>query len=99
MRNPFNNSVAALLVIVWLLCLGLLPIRGQTTAQPYRAPRFIGTQNPDLTGIWQTYNSSNWNLEPHAAGPAPFPALTGAIGAVPGGLGVVEGGKIPYQRW
>jgi hypothetical protein len=66
---------------------------------PYRAPRFPGTQVPDLNGIWQTMNSANWNLEPHSAGPAPFPALLGTIGAEPAGQGVVEGGKIPYQPW
>jgi hypothetical protein len=69
-------------------------------AQPlpnYRAPRFAGTQNPDLNGIWQAVNSANWDLEAHEAAPSPFPPLLGAIGAVPPGLSVVEGGKIPYQ--
>jgi hypothetical protein len=65
----------------------------------YRAQRFPGTQVPDLNGIWQAVNSANWDLEPHAAGPSPFPALLGAIGAMPAGAGVVEGGMIPYQPW
>ena len=67
-------------------------------ARTYRAPRFPGTQNPDLNGIWEAVNSANWDLEPHAAGPSPFPKLLGAIGAEPAGQGVVEGGKIPYQQ-
>ncbi len=66
---------------------------------PYRAPRFPGTQIPDLNGIWQAINSANWDIEPHAAGPSAFPALLGSIGAAPAGQGVVEGGKIPYQPW
>ena len=45
---------------------------------PYRAPRFPGTQIPDLNGIWQAINSANWDIEPHAAGPSPFPALLGS---------------------
>ena len=65
----------------------------------YRAPRFPGTQNPDLNGIWQAMNSANWDIEPHAAAPSALPALMGAIGAEPAGQGVVEGGKIPYQPW
>jgi hypothetical protein len=65
----------------------------------YRAPRFAGTDNPDLNGVWQAVNSANWDLEPHAAGPSPFPALLGALGAEPAGQGVVEGGQIPYQPW
>src|SRR5947209_19537578 len=101
MQKPLNNSIplAVFMSVVGVLWLGPIPGTGQAPAQPYRAPRFIGTQNPDLSGIWQTHNSANWDLEPHAAAPSPFPALTGAIGATPAGLGVVEGGKIPYQTW
>jgi hypothetical protein len=65
----------------------------------YHAPRFPGSENPDLNGMWEALNSADWDLEPHAAGPAPFPALLGAIAAEPAGQGVVEGGKIPYQPW
>ena len=101
MRNLFENSIVSFIVTaaVGALWLGVIPSPGQAPAPPYRAPRSIGTQNPDLIGIWQTHNSANWDLEPHTAGPAPFPALTGAIGAMPAGLGVVEGGKLPYQPW
>src|SRR5437879_4872352 len=65
----------------------------------YRAPRFPGTQNPDLNGIWEALNSANWDLEPHAAAPSPFPAILGEYGAQPAGPGVVEGSRIPYQPW
>lgn len=101
MQNLLKNSIISFLSIaaVAVFWLAGIPSRGQTLVQPYRAPRLIGTPNPDLNGIWQTYNSANWDIEPHAAGPSPFPALTGAIGAMPAGPGVVEGGQIPYQPW
>jgi hypothetical protein len=52
---------------------------------------------PNLNGIWQTMNTANWNLEPHSAAPNPVAdRLIGAMGAIPAGLGVVEGGTIPY---
>ena len=65
---------------------------------------------PDMNGIWQVLNEANYDLEPHMArhslqlregpvGPvASIPTLRmGAVGAVPGSLGViVGGGKIPY---
>lgn len=64
---------------------------------------------PDLNGIWQAMTTANYDLEPHVARPAlamrpgpvvPVPAKEvlafGAVGAVPGGLGVVVGGRIPY---
>ena len=91
MRNIFviSCAIAALLFAV-------MPSEAQQLPA-YRAPRLAGTQNPDLNGIWQSNNTANWDIEPHAAAPAPFPALTGAIGAMPAGIGVVEGGTIPYK--
>ena len=70
-------------------------------------PRLNG--KPDLNGIWQTINTANWDIQAHSARPAlamrpgpvvPIPAKEviafGAVGAVPGGLGVVEGDDLPY---
>ena len=52
---------------------------------------------PNINGIWQVMNTANWNLEPHSAGPNPVAdRQIGAIGAIPPGLGVVDGGEIPY---
>ena len=66
--------------------------------------------HPDFNGVWSAMNSANYDIQPHAAraamqlrpGPAgPVPAkdvvALGAVGAVPSGLGVVEGGEIPYR--
>jgi len=82
-----------------LMAGSLLPVltnvSAQTPASPaYRAPR-TPDGKPNLNGIWQTMNTANWNIEPHPAGPSPVRDL-GAAGAVPAGLGVVEGGEIPY---
>lgn len=51
---------------------------------------------PNLNGIWQAFNDANWDIEAHAAAPAAL-VQTGAIGATPPGIGIVEGGAIPYQ--
>jgi hypothetical protein len=60
-------------------------------------PERIGDE-PNLNGVWQAMNTANWNLEPHSAEPAPgdIARLAGAVAATPAGLGVVEGGQIPY---
>jgi len=65
----------------------------------YRAPRSpYGNDKPDLGGIYQAMNTANWDLEDHPMAPGAFWQL-GALGGIPPGLGVVEGGAIPYQPW
>ena len=52
---------------------------------------------PNLNGVWQAVNTAYWNIEPHSAETSPgAERQLGAIGAIPAGLGVVEGGEIPY---
>src|SRR6267143_4736029 len=88
-----------------IMAVGVVPLCGQA----YRAPRGPGGK-PDLNGIWQALNEANYDIEAHVArsamalrpgpyGPVPAtPVLAlGAVGAVPPGLGVVEGGEIPYK--
>ena len=64
-------------------------------APAYRAPR-TKDGKPNLQGVWQAVNEANWDLEGHSAAPGPFWQL-GAEFSVPPGLGVVEGGTIPYK--
>ncbi len=84
------------------------PLSGQAPAA-YRAPR-SADGHPDLNGIWQANTEANFDLEAHMARPAmalragpygPVPAAAvlalGAVGSVPPGMGVVEGGPIPYK--
>jgi len=64
-------------------------------AQAYRAPR-TADGKPNLNGIWQALNEANWDLEPHAAAQGTVLAL-GAQFSIPPGIGVVDGGSIPYK--
>jgi len=88
-------------------CALLLLAALAAAAQPTGAPRGA---NPDLNGIWQALNEANYDIEAHEAraalalrlgpyGPVPAPQVLalGAVGAVPPGLGVVEGGELPYK--
>src|SRR3954462_5411875 len=90
------------------LALSAIPLSGQAPAT-YRAPR-AADGHPDLNGIWQANTEANFDLEAHMARPAmalragpygPVPAAAvlalGAVGSVPPGMGVVEGGAIPYK--
>lgn len=65
-----------------------------TRRDAWRAPRGADG-HADLSGIWEAVNTANWDLEDHSAHAGTM-WETGAIGAEPAGLGVVEGGLIPY---
>ena len=79
-----------------MLSLGVVAMASIALAQTpaYRAPR-TADGKPNLNGIWQAMNTANWDLEPHAAGMGYY-WQDGAIGAIPPGIGVVDGGTIPY---
>jgi hypothetical protein len=92
-----------------MIALATIPIEGQQKG--YKAPRTPGGK-PDLNGIWQALGTAHYDIETHVARPGlalrpgpygPVPAAPvlalGAVGAVPGGIGIVEGGAIPYQDW
>ena len=83
-------TVAAIAVI---LTVSAAPIAGQST--DYRAERTADGM-PDLNGIWQAVGAHHWDIEGHAARPGPVVELA-ALGAIPAGLGIVEGGEIPYR--
>src|SRR6185312_11249579 len=50
---------------------------------------------PNLTGLWQSFSTADWDIQAHGADAGPFYQL-GAIGAVPPGQSIVEGDEIPY---
>ena len=55
---------------------------------------------PNLNGVWQAMNTAHWDLEGHAARKTPVTDVIGALGAIPAGDSVLQGGgNIPYQAW
>jgi hypothetical protein len=85
------------LLLAGVVCVSLLPAvplaaqgRGApaSAAAAFRAPRIAALNQPNFQGIWQTFSSAHYDLEPHAA----------SYG-MPAGVGVVvdpASGKIPY---
>src|SRR2546422_4930328 len=94
-------------VVTLVLTLSAMTLIAQIPA--YRAPR-TADGKPDFNGIWQALNEANYDIELHMARPAmalqagpygPVPTAQvlplGAVGAVPPGMGVVEGNELPYK--
>lgn len=69
----------------------------QSLAQSDEFPR-TPSGKPDFSGIWQAITSAHFDVEPHAAAEGPHPGLMGALAAIPPGLGIVDGGRIPYNE-
>ena len=109
MRHGIRSllTAAAGAALIAVVAVSVVPVSGQQ-APAYRAPRGADG-HPDLNGIWQALNEANHDIEMHMArpamqtrpgpyGPVPAPPVLalGAVGAVPPGVGVVEG-ELPYK--
>jgi hypothetical protein len=92
------------------LCLILSGVISSHAMAEYKPPR-TAEGKVDFNGVWQVLNTANDSLEAHSGRaaqvlregpvvPVPVKELVslGAVGAIPPGLGVVEGGEIPYQE-
>src|ERR1700730_16607813 len=99
------HSRLSVLSVAVIMGVGVVQVAGKESRTP-RGP----DGKPDLNGIWQALNEANYDIEAHVARPAmalrpgpygPVPAAPvlalGAVGAVPPGFGVLEGGVIPYK--
>ena len=107
MLKATRTITTAAFVLAGISILAVGPAAAQST--DFEPPR-LANGNPDLNGIWQALNAAHYDVEPHIARPAmqlrqgprsPLPDVPvlrlGAVGAVPGSMGVVDGGgRIPY---
>src|SRR5215510_7132857 len=99
-RSTISIIVAVALATFVLPMLLHAQTRGQTPA-PGRpvttnVPR-MPDGKPNFTGLWQALGTADWDIRDHSAQPGPFYQL-GAIGAMPAGQGIVDGGEIPYTQ-
>ena len=108
MMSKATKTIATAAAV--LTGIGILATRPAAAQSGDFEPPRLSNGNPDLNGIWQALNAAHYDVEPHIARPAmqlrqgprsllpDVPVLPlGAVGAVPGSMGVIEGGgRIPY---
>jgi hypothetical protein len=94
MINTSLTKIIATSVVSFLALLSL----GSASAQPMTEIPRTPSGKPDFSGIWQAMTTAHWDIEPHAAAYGEVPETFGALTAVPAGLGIVEGGEIPYTE-
>ena len=81
-----NEKLWSMAMAVMLLCGQIAS--GQVNAEP-----------PNLNGVWQALGTAHWDLEGHNASKTSATRTLGALGAIPAGMSVIDGGAIPYQYW
>jgi hypothetical protein len=80
-------------VSIAVLTFAAIPGAAQNTAGS-ALPRTVSGK-PNLTGLWQSLGTADWDIQAHGAQAGQFYQL-GAIGAMPPGQSIVEGDEIPY---
>ena len=93
MIRPRKSLLAS---VVLLTVISLQGCTQEQTSESNIAAPLVSSDPPDLSGIWQTMNTASWNLEGHTASKMPVTNILGALGGIPAGMSVVEGGEIPY---
>ncbi len=94
MLKKFPSAMIAVAIVAVVSFYSLATTRGAVQDSEYQAP-LTADGRPDMNGIWQAIGAAHWDVEPHAARMGPVVELA-ALGAIPGGLGVLTAGEIPY---
>ena len=94
MRNRGTVKSVMIAAVIAAVAMVFTVTSTEVEGQNYQAEQ-TAFGAPNFNGIWQAIGSHHWDIEPHAANQGPVVEL-GAVGSVPGGLGIVEGGEIPY---
>src|SRR5689334_11090535 len=76
------------------LSLAAIPLPAQNRTAAALPATVAG--HPNLSGLWQSLGTSDWDIQSHGSEAGPLVGQMGVLGAEPPGVGIVEGEEIPY---
>ena len=97
-----NNLLTKLVIVVAVIFYGISGSTQEIASNdlfPDYAPTLTLHNTPNISGVWQSFTTANWNILSHPVQAGPFAEQSGAWGAGRAGFGIVEGNELPYQEW
>lgn len=85
MARRFMDRALALVSGALLVLFATISVAGQEGAPGRAIPR-TAEEKPDFSGFWEVLSKADENIEAHSAGRG-----------ISAGVGIVEGGELPYQ--
>jgi hypothetical protein len=97
-----NHLLTKLIIAVAVIFYGISGLSQEIPSsdlpQNYTPPLTLH-DTPNISGVWQSFTTANWNVLSHPVQAGPFAEQAGAWGAGRAGFGIVEGNELPYQEW
>lgn len=97
-----NNLLTKLVIVVAVIFYGISGSTQEIASNdlfPDYTPTLTLHNTPNISGVWQSFTTANWNILSHPVQAGPFAEQSGAWGAGRAGFGIVEGNELPYQEW
>ncbi|MDG2315410.1 MAG: hypothetical protein P8M36_00660 [Gammaproteobacteria bacterium] len=97
-----NNLLTKLVIVLAVNFYGITGSTQEIASKdlfPDYAPPLTLHNTPNISGVWQSFTTANWNILSHPVQAGPFAEQSGVWGAGRAGFGIVEGNELPYQEW